>query len=634
MALPFDLSSAYTIAQDASGVQYYIQNNNFYFLRTQQLVPIPVANYKVLPTATQALANSSAGLSVASIIAKTLTVAATPTITSNASPMASAQLVKAMPNFQPPPNPAFTFAAPSASLLALGGGGTPQYTALIGDIPAGGAIANFGVTFYHSGSQLDIIKYQSGQPFALWIDDLYIGYFSQPLHSGTATAGGANSITLAVGASATDGFYNGFTVVQGAQKGIITAYVGSTKVATVSAGTFSAIAYQVVDDANGYQLLTGQLTYVNLLFPAVGTRKIEVFGNDFQGINMGPNDSVWPSPIDSSLRMMVIGDSQFTVNFGPHSVSPPSWAMLGRMCGCQLYIDGEAGTGFAYDSGAGRLSYLDRIAPPPESWYLSFIAATGGTFTLSVNYNGTTQTTAAIAFNAAYTTIKSAIQGLSNIPGGAVIAVATAGSVASLSFIILLRNMTGAVMTANTSGITGNLNPGQPFFRLWTGVVAPRVPTDGNGNPLPFILIVHGSSNDSVGNSISTTLLQSTATQVAQAIVTRFPSAICVFVGVYWITTFSGDGVIGATDLARNAAIRVGATSLTPINGQVPFIDTYAAGLGANAWVFGSGSISAPTTNKNDILISVATAAHPTGNGQHLLASRLMQNLKLLLGAQ
>lgn len=585
------------------------------------------------PFATQAgLLTANARIAGAAI-PKTLTVAATPTIVTNSTPMGSAQLMKAVPNFQPPPNPAFTFALPSASIVSLGSGGTAQYTALVGDTPAGGAITCFGVSFYHSGSQLDIIKFQSGQPFALWIDDLYIGYFCQPFASGTAAAGGANTITLAAGSSAVDGFYNGFTVTQGAVHGMITAYVGATKVATVSAGTYSAATYTIVDDANGYQLLSGVLSYVNIQFPAAGTRKIEVFGNDFQGINIGPNDSLWPAPIDATTRLILIGDSQFTVNFGPHTVSPPSWAMLGRACGCQLYVDGEAGTGFAYDSGSGRLSYLDRIAPPPEAWWISFIQASGGTFTLSVTYNGVTQTTSALAFNIGFAAIKTALQGLSNIPAGAVIAVATAGGVASLSFIILLKNMTGANLTANFASLTGTINPGQPFVRNWLGVVAPRVPLDGGGNPLPFLLIVHGSSNDSTGNGVTTSLLQSTATAVAQAIVSRFPSAICVFVGVYWITTFTGDGIIGATDLARNAAIAAGAAFLTPVNGNVPFIDTYAAGLGGKAWVFGTGSISAPTVNTNDILISVATAAHPTGNGQHLLATRLMQNLKVLLGA-
>lgn len=58
--------------------------------------------------------------------------------------------------------------------------------------------------------------------------------------TGTAQAGGASSITLDSGASATDNYYNGdiILIVAGTgvgQSRVITAYVGSTKVATVNA---------------------------------------------------------------------------------------------------------------------------------------------------------------------------------------------------------------------------------------------------------------------------------------------------------------------------------------------------------------------------------------------------------------
>jgi hypothetical protein len=59
-----------------------------------------------------------------------------------------------------------------------------------------------------------------------------------PAVTGTATAGGSNSITLAVGASATNDFYNGQVLRITAGLGVgsvflVTAYVGSTKVATL-----------------------------------------------------------------------------------------------------------------------------------------------------------------------------------------------------------------------------------------------------------------------------------------------------------------------------------------------------------------------------------------------------------------
>jgi hypothetical protein len=60
--------------------------------------------------------------------------------------------------------------------------------------------------------------------------------------TGTAQAGGAGSITLASGASGTNDFYNGMVIsltggTGSGSKGIITDYVGSTKVATVQKST-------------------------------------------------------------------------------------------------------------------------------------------------------------------------------------------------------------------------------------------------------------------------------------------------------------------------------------------------------------------------------------------------------------
>ena len=60
--------------------------------------------------------------------------------------------------------------------------------------------------------------------------------------TGTATAGGAGTITLAAGASAVNNFYNGMVIsitggTGNGHIGLITDYVGSTKVATVQAST-------------------------------------------------------------------------------------------------------------------------------------------------------------------------------------------------------------------------------------------------------------------------------------------------------------------------------------------------------------------------------------------------------------
>ncbi|MCC2650757.1 MAG: hypothetical protein K0R61_1184 [Microvirga sp.] len=83
--------------------------------------------------------------------------------------------------------------------------------------------------------------------------------------TGTATAGGASTITLAGGASAVDNFYRGqiiqLTGGTGAANGprIITGYVGSTKVATVSPSWASVTSNVVPDATSAYAIRKGNL---------------------------------------------------------------------------------------------------------------------------------------------------------------------------------------------------------------------------------------------------------------------------------------------------------------------------------------------------------------------------------------
>ena len=80
------------------------------------------------------------------------------------------------------------------------------------------------------------------------------------LHGGTATAGGASSITLAAGASAVDSTYNGMSIVIPAGTGsgqsrTVSAYVGATKVATVS------VAWATAPDATSVYSIRDKVEY-------------------------------------------------------------------------------------------------------------------------------------------------------------------------------------------------------------------------------------------------------------------------------------------------------------------------------------------------------------------------------------
>jgi hypothetical protein len=100
---------------------------------------------------------------------------------------------------------------------------------------------------------------------------LYCGHAGVTTNTGTAQAGAASTITLAAGASAVDSTYNGYGVriTSGpgvGQDRIISSYVGSTKVATISSAwtvqPTSASVYEVFGLA-----LTNAGTYNTVAFP-------------------------------------------------------------------------------------------------------------------------------------------------------------------------------------------------------------------------------------------------------------------------------------------------------------------------------------------------------------------------------
>jgi hypothetical protein len=110
--------------------------------------------------------------------------------------------------------------------------------------------------------------------------------------TGSATAGGTNTITLASGASAVDGFYLGMRIANtsgtgNGNYGVITGYVGSTKVATVQpyTGTYTAasataysiganVLYSPITQTDGVTDTSCTIYFYddNILFKATGCR--------------------------------------------------------------------------------------------------------------------------------------------------------------------------------------------------------------------------------------------------------------------------------------------------------------------------------------------------------------------------
>lgn len=139
--------------------------------------------------------------------------------------------------------------------------------------------------------------------------------------TGTAQAGSAGSITLASGASATDDYYNGMVIsitggTGNGSKGIITDYVGSTKVATVQKSTAAftpatSSTYSIVANV-GYKPISSSFESATIYFnndgvlhKATGCRgtfslnlevgQLPVVNFTMTGIYNAPTDTAAPS---------------------------------------------------------------------------------------------------------------------------------------------------------------------------------------------------------------------------------------------------------------------------------------------------------------------------------------------------
>jgi len=185
--------------------------------------------------------------------------------------------------------------------------------------------------------------------------------------------------------------------------------------------------------------------------------------------------------------------------------------------------------------------------------------------------------------------------------------------------------MPGATLSFDSSGLAGGA---MTILGSYEGDLAPNVPMDSSGNALPFYLLVPGSGNDT---HASTAQLQAAATYVAQQITAKFPTAIAIFTGVFGDCN-AGTSIIGPTDISRNAAIAAAAAYLPKIGGKVPFIDTYANGLGGLKIINGLGTVAEPEPGTNSNLKSITAPGHPTGPGSQCMSDWLVAQVKALIG--
>src|ERR1700723_3433782 len=479
------------------------------------------------------------------------------------------------------PNPVFSFYGTATSLVTRCGPAYPRENMVSADLSNSDTLspATIYASFYHTGTTLDIIQYGLSDNVTLYIDDSFVARYGGSLVGGTAQGGTPTDITLAASSSKVSGYYNEYYVRIAGGTGTlnevkqVTGYDGTTFIATVdSAWTTppdSTTQYVIQEGTQPFVLdaQTGDVKYLHLRWNVSGQRKITIEQGIFAGVSAdGP---IAAAPLLATTPFMAIGDSFWEGDAAPNNV-PNLIDIFAAALSWQTINLGDGGTGFI-GTVAGRLNFQDRIAPPAEAWRV-LLTATGGTFTMSILLNGVTSTTAPIPANASQAVIQTALDALSNVTSAAGTFVVARGDI-STPFIFVGHGVTGATLSVDSSQLTGG---SISILGTYLGDVAENVPTDSTGKALPFFLLVSGSGNDT---SYTDAQVQTAATYVAQQIVARFPTASTIFVGVLGDCNASSN-LIGPTDVSRNAAIAAGAAFLPMINGKVPFVDTYAAGVG------------------------------------------------------
>ena len=530
-------------------------------------------------------------------------------------------------------NPAFTFNGAAPSLIKQLGTVFPRLNMVSvansnADTNAPGTVY---VTFYHTGTMLDVMQYGLSDNAMVYINDTFVARYGQGFGSGTAQGGGASSITLASSSSAVSGYYNEFYVRIAGGTGVldevrqVTGYDGSTFIVTVdSAWTMapdSTTQYVIQEGTQPFVLdgLTGSVKYLHFRWNVSGQRKITIEQGVFAGVSS--DGSIAPAPLPATTPFMAIGDSFWEGDAQPDNTENLIDIFAAAM-NWQTINLGQGGTGFI-GTLATRLNFQDRIAPPAEAWRV-LLTATGGTFTISLLLNGVTSTTPPLAFNTSQTAIQAALNALANVTSAVGSFVVARGDLGT-PLIFVGHGIAGATLSVDGSQLTGGAIT---ILGAYLGDVAQNVPTDSAGNALPFFLLVSASGNDT---SYTDVQVQSAASYVARQIVARFPTASTIFVGVFGDCN-ANSSLIGTRDVSRNAAIAAAAALLPTINGKVPFVDTYAAGVGAPKIINGLGTVANPQPGTNSNLKSITLPGHPTGEGAEFLANWLAPQVKSLMG--
>lgn len=473
-------------------------------------------------------------------------------------------------------------------------------------------------------SQFEYYVFGTSGSQRISIDGVEVMNIANPVIFGTATAGSANTITLQSGASTINGTYNTQYVYIKAgtgagQQRLITGYVGGTLVATVSpAWTTAPDATSTYGVNTSSYILTGtgaffgglqgnNSTQYYMLFTFGGVRaprrvKIECV-NVCEGIGVDSSGALTAPAPQTVGTLWVLGDS-FCAGGGTsvltlqHFNAFPNF--LGRALGMQPWYDCGNGTGVVANKAGTSTTYIQRVAPPVNSWNINNnLVTVQGTFTIT--QSGIT--TAPVATNASAATIQTA---LDNAFGVGTWYIITKPNVGYALYAISSNATSTAPLTVSPSGQTGAFTVAQN-----RGDLAPNVPVDANGNRLPFIILVQGSINDQ-----SQTGVQAATTALLQALRNNYPQAM-IFMGGLPMTN-GPQSVPVSTDVAYiNGTAAVSGVTYIPLFSEVTGVG-YLNGFTTIGNPSGASGINTDVYMHND-------AGHPSLLGHPYLAQQYAQ---------
>ncbi len=200
----------------------------------------------------------------------------------------------------------------------------------------------------------------------------------------------------------------------------MTSYDGTTFIATVdSAWTTppdSTTQYVIQEGTQPFVLdgATGSVKYLHFRWNVSGQRKITIEQGIFAGVSS--DGTIAAAPVAATTPFMGVGDSFWEGDAAPNNV-PNMVDIFAAALNWQTINLGDGGTGFI-GTLRGALEFSGPDCASRRGLARDRSTGSGGTFTLSVLYNGVTSTTAPLAFNSSQTAIQAALNALANVVAG------------------------------------------------------------------------------------------------------------------------------------------------------------------------------------------------------------------------